>query len=212
MRRSILLLFVLFAGCIASKHVDLSTEPPELVSLAPLPARPSYALERGLKLEVLMHIMSDGTVEYAELHGSSGDVGWDSLAVQAIKKWRFIAAKRNGVPIDLWIRQQITVQFEEPLRMVLAELACTSQRQADSIYSLIQAGADFDTLARQLSESSSGGRGGVIGTVDITMYPPHVRDELKRLDGGATTRPLRVGGNYMIYKRLKRDAVRGPLI
>lgn len=212
MKRSILLLFVLLGGCISSKQIDLSTEPPELISLAPLPARPSYALERGLKLEVLMHVMKDGSVEFVELHGSSGDADWDSLALQAIKKWRFTAARRNGVPIDLWIRQQITVQFEEPVRLVLAELVCISQRQADSLYSLLRAGADFDTLVRQLGESSSSARGDILGTVDITLYPPHVRDELKRLDAGATTRPLRVGTNYMIYKRLKRDAVRGPLI
>jgi len=208
-KRSILLLLILLSGCTASKQVDLSTEAPELISLAPLPARPSYFVDRGLRLEVLMHVMKDGTVEHAELRNSSGDAEWDSLAVQAIKKWRFAAARRSGAPVDIWIRQQITVQFEDPVRLVLAELACTSQRQADSLYALLQAGADFDTLARQLSGSATGGRGGELGTVDAMMYPPHVRDELKKLSPDGTTRPLRVGDRYYIYKRLRKDAVIG---
>lgn len=209
MKRFILLLVVFLAGCTASKQVDLSTEPPELISLTSLPSRPSYFIERGLRLEVLMHVLEDGTVEYAELRGSSGDVEWDSLAVQAIKKWRFAAARRNGVPVDIWIRQSITVQFEEPIRLVLAEIACSSSRQADSLYALLENGASFDSLVSQSAGSTSGIRGSVLGTVDITLYPPHVRDELKKLSSGRITRPLRVGDRYFIYKRLKGDATIG---
>lgn len=209
MKRSILVLFAFLAGCTASQQVDLSTEPPELIHVAPLPARPSYFIDRGLRIEVLMHVMMDGTVGYAELHGSSGDPGWDSLAVQAIKKWRFVAARRNGMPIDLWIRQQITVQFEEPIRLVLAQIVCNNRQQADSLYSLLDKGADFDSLVGHLGGSPSGARGEVLGTVDITTYPPHVRDVLRKLSRGETTLPMRLGNTYVIYKRLKSDPTIG---
>jgi TonB family protein len=139
--------------------------------------------------------LKDGTVENVRILGPSGDGGWDSLAVQAIKQWRYAIPRREGVPIDIWFRQLVVVQIQEPVEMTLGELASSSQREADSLYASLEKGAVLDTLFKRR-----------LVTVNIMRYPQHVRETLKRLREDDYTRPLRLGERYIIYKRFKKSA------
>ena len=205
MKSIVALLFVTLIGCTASREVETPTDQPALLRMAPLPPLPSVSSLGGVQLSVLFHIMQDGSVQEVRTLGSSGDSQWDSLACQAMKKWRFAAPGRNHVRSDLWVRQMIVVQVQtqEPIVMTLGELACSSQREADSLYTLIRNGAGFDSLVKQALGISTSEQSGMYEPVDIAMYPRRIREELQNLRTDEITRPIRVGNRYVIYKRFK---------
>ncbi len=207
MKRLMIVWLVLLWGCATTEDVGQSLTRPELVSLTPLPPRRAPRIEQGLKLDVVMHVTKEGTVDEAQFRGSSGDPTWDSLAVEAIKNWKFVSARRNGIPVDVWIRQQVTVEFQEPVYMVLSELICSNLREADSVLALLREGADFLLLAKQSGGRLLGGEPGLQQGIDLAVFPPAVSTELRRLREGDMTRPIRVGDKYIIYMRVKKGTV-----
>ena len=184
---------LLLAGCGTTQEATAPTEHLELVSMTPLPSVTSDAYATGMKLNVLMHVLADGTVENVRMLGTSGDAGWDTLALGSMKQWRYAPYRRDGAPTDVWFRQLVVVQIQEPIVMTIGEIARPSQREADSLYALLGRGIDLDPLFRQS-----------IGTFDIVKYPQAVRAEVERLELGDFTAPLRLGDNYIIYKRFAR--------
>lgn len=180
------------AGCGGTRQVAVPTERLELISMTPLPpiSLSSYATE--MRLIVVMHILQDGTVENTRMLGSSGDSDWDSVALQVMRQWRYARPGRDGMPIDVWIHQPLLIQVQEPIVMTVGELVSASLREADSLCLLLEKATDLDPLFKQ-----------AIGTFDIVKYPPNVRDQLKRLNRGENTRPLRVGDKYVLYKRFR---------
>ena len=185
------------AGCAAIQQVEAPSMKLELIEMTPLPAIESPAYAAGMKLNVLLHVLQDGTVENVKMLGSSGDVAWDALALESIRHWRYAAPRRDGVPVDAWFRQLVVVQIQEPIVMNIGETLFASQREADSAYAMLEKGTDLDTLFKSS-----------LGSVNIMNYPQHVRDQLKRLKEDDTTRPLRVGDKFVIYKRFCRSAFR----
>ena len=191
-------------GCGPSSEISRDIEPPELISYVPLPPFHVVPGNRALRLRITMCVREDGTVEHARFVQSSGDPDWDSLAVRTITQWRYAPPLRNGVPTDVWVNQQIVVQFDEPILMSLLQLSSPNKSQADSLYALLQNGADFETLVKEFAGAFPNQRGGFLGTVDIRTCAPRIREALKELHEGDITRPLRSGDNYVIYKRLKK--------
>ncbi len=120
-----------------------------------------------------MHIREDGTVENVKMLGSSGDGEWDSLATLSMKQWRYSPYRRAGVPVDLWFRQVVVVQIQEPVVMTIGEIVSSSLHGADSLHALLEAGTDMDSVFRR-----------ALGTFDIVRYPQNVREALRRLDAG----------------------------
>jgi hypothetical protein len=119
----------------------------------------------------------------------------DSLAMQSMKQWRYAPFRRDGVPVDLWFRQLVVVQIQEPIVMTIGELTSSSLHEADSLYVLLEKGTGLDSLFRRS-----------IGTCDIVKHPQNVRDKLRGLGTGEYTSPLRRGEAYVIYKRFKAGA------
>lgn len=183
---------LLLSGCSGTQQVAVPTERVELISMTPLPPITSISYAAGMKLNVLIHVLQDGTVENVRMLGSSGDGGWDSLALQAMKHWRYAPPRRDGVPTDMWFRELVVVQIQEPIVMTIGEIVSASLHKADSLYALLEKGTDLDTLFKQ-----------AIGTFDINKYPPNVRDTLRKLLRGENTGPIRVGDRYIIYKRFR---------
>jgi TonB family protein len=151
-----------------------------------------------------MCVREDGSVEQVRFVQSSGDPSWDSLAAQRIKEWRYAPPVRNGVPTDVWVSQQIVVQFGDPILMSLLYLSAPDKRTADSLYALLSGGRDFETLVREYAGSARDHLGGSLGAVDVRTFAPRVRDALKQIREGEFTQPLRSGDGYVIYKRLKK--------
>ena len=204
MNRTVSFLIFLLAGCSAVQQTDTPFQPPQLVKSAPLPPIVSYVPSGGMKFDVTVLVQKDGTVSDVKLTESSGDLNWDSLALHSIMKWQFIPARREGMPVKVWVHQPLLVQLRDPIIRTLAGLVSETMERADSLYQLLEHGVDFDTLLRQ-SDQVSGERGGSLGAVDISMYAPPLRDELLRLREGEVSRPLRIGDRFVIYKRLKKD-------
>jgi len=202
--RILILLVFLLAGCSAIPPSEAPVEVPELVSSTSLPPIPYVVPGDGLKFTVMIHVMSDGTVGEVKVIQSGAEPGWDSLALDSIKKWRFIAGRRDGTPVDVWIRQPLVVQIRNPIFRTLAEIACVNEHEADSLYTLLALGADFDSLLRQ-APPEHGDRDAFVGSVDISVYPAYLRNELLRLKEGEISRPVRHGSRFVIYRRLKSE-------
>ena len=56
-------------------------------------------------------IGTDGTAREAELRQSSGYDRLDRVALDTVRKWRYVPGKRNGVPEAMW--------FDVPINFVL---------------------------------------------------------------------------------------------
>jgi TonB family protein len=202
--RTALFLLFLLAGCSAIQQTDAPIQPPELVKGAPLPPIVSFVPEGGMRFDVMILVREDGTVGNVTLLQSSRDPDWDSLALHSIMKWEFIPARRDGMPVKLWIHQPLRVQLRDPVFRTLAALASATREEADSLSLLLEHGMTFDTLLRQALHVS-GDKSGTTGTVDISVYAPRLRDELLKLREGEVSRPLRVGNRFIIYRRLKKE-------
>jgi TonB family protein len=185
----------LLVGCGGTHETTVPTERVELISITPLPRIVLATYQSVIRLNVLMHIREDGTVEHVKMLGSSGDDEWDSLAMQSMKQWRYSPYRRAGVPVDLWFRQVVVVQIQEPVVLTIGEIVCSSLHEADSLHALLKGGTDMDNVFRR-----------AFGTFDIVRYPQSVRDALRRLDPGGYTSPLRRGEEYVIYKRFEKGA------
>ncbi|MCI0707177.1 MAG: energy transducer TonB [Ignavibacteriae bacterium] len=197
----LLMLFLLLTGCSMQSQMGVPPEQPELISMVSLPTLTSTTYAEGLKFDVLMHVLRDGSVEYVRMIGSSGDPEWDAQALESIKQWRFAAPRRDGEPIDVWFRQLIIVQVQEPVFMNIGQLVSSSLQEADSLYALIQEGNDLDELFKKTSTP-----------VNILQFPKRVREEIRKLYEGKTSRPIRVGETYVIYKRFPADVTKNPAL
>ena len=198
----VLVTLLLFLGCAATQHADISSAQQDLVAMTQLP---SISFMSGLKLNALFRLQNDGSVAEIKMLRSSGDSHWDAQAIDSMKQWRFTPLPRDAAPVDHWIRFVIVVQIEEPVIMSLGELVSPGPREADSLYLLLQKGAQFDSLARRVTQGSSAGTDWFFESVNIAKYPPHVREQITGLRVNSFTHPVRVGTNYVIYKRFHRD-------
>lgn len=201
MKYAFVALFLLLTGCATTRQAGAPSEEIEVISIAPLPPLPAGSSIGGLTLDVLFHVANDGTVLDARLLKPSGDTDWDSLAIQAMKNWRFAVAGVDTPPASRWSRHKVIVQVQEPIVMTLGELVSASQREADSLYTLIKKGVDFDTLAKRSRGEESVSYCRCPGAVEIARYPRQIREALMKLRINDVTRPLRLGPNYVIYKR-----------
>ncbi len=195
----LLVTLLTLAGCAITEQAEVPPIHVELISMTQLPPLKTTAYAGGMKFNLLLHVMKDGTVEHVKMLQSSGDAEWDSLALQSVRQWRFAVPRRNGEPTDVWLRQLVVVQVQVPLVMTIGEVGSADLREADSLYALLEKGTALDTLFRQS-----------LKTINVMTYPQHIREELKELREGEFTRPLRVGGTYIIYKRFPRGASTDP--
>ncbi len=201
----VLVTLLLFLGCAATQHTDVPSPQQELVAMTPLPPLSSISLLSGLKLNAMFRLQNDGSVAEIKLLRSSGDPHWDALAIDSMKQWRFTTLPRETAPVDHWIRFAIVVQIQEQIVMTLGELVSPNPQEADSLYVLLQNGAQFDSLARRARHGISSRTDWFFESVNIAKYPQHIREQLTKLRVNGFTLPLRVGTNYVIYKRFRSD-------
>lgn len=80
----------------------------------PPPAYPLSARRRGIEGTVLVRaeVAVGGECLRAELKKSSGADVLDQAALEAVKKWRFIPAKRGNQAVIAWVEVPITFKLE----------------------------------------------------------------------------------------------------
>ncbi len=76
------------------------------------PRYPESARRRGIQGTSLLRlrVLTDGTVGEILLQRSAGHQDLDRAALEAVKKWRFEPARREGKPVVVWV--VIPVQFK----------------------------------------------------------------------------------------------------
>lgn len=72
----------------------------------PTPDYPALSVRKGEEGRVLMRVLvsADGAAEDVKIEKSSGFDRLDNAAVAAVKKWRFIPAKKNNQPMSAYVR------------------------------------------------------------------------------------------------------------
>jgi TonB family protein len=204
MKPALLFLCLLFfAGC-ASMHQMYDGSVPQLLIQTPLPPFPETLTRPVFELETVLFVQEDGTVGKTRMLKGSGDAAWDSLALASMKQWRFTPARMDNKPVGSWFHMQSTLRYANPLYMDLAEILCTTEEEADSVYYLIEQGQNFNELAMRYSVDPSREMNGNLGNVDINMYPENIRKLLSKLMINDYTKPIKYGDLYAIFKRLKK--------
>jgi protein TonB len=76
------------------------------------PAYPPRCLRLGIEGRVRVHVLvgENGKPQEVTLGRTSGDSSLDEAAMEAVRRWRFEPARRNGVPVRAWVA--VPVQFK----------------------------------------------------------------------------------------------------
>ena len=71
----------------------------------PAPDYPSMSRRQGEEGRVLMKVLvsASGAAEDVQVEKSSGSDRLDNAAVSAVKRWRFIPAKKNNQPLSAYV-------------------------------------------------------------------------------------------------------------
>ncbi|MDP2248649.1 MAG: energy transducer TonB [Nitrosomonadales bacterium] len=77
----------------------------------PPPDYPPLSRRVGEEGRVMLRVLvtKDGSAEHVEIEAGSGSSRLDKAALEAVKKWRFIPAKRNNQPISAYVI--VPIQF-----------------------------------------------------------------------------------------------------
>jgi peptidyl-prolyl cis-trans isomerase SurA len=81
---------------------------------------------------------------------------------------------------------------------------------ADNIEDQLQHGANFAQLAQQFSQAAGAAQGGDLGTIQDGELPDPIDQELKKMDPGTVSPPIRTqSGYHIVLLRAKGDALQG---
>lgn len=71
----------------------------------PAPPYPAQSKRLGEQGKVLIHVFvsASGVPEKVELRQSSGFDRLDQIALETVKRWKFVPGKRNGAPEPMWV-------------------------------------------------------------------------------------------------------------
>lgn len=200
--KTMVLLLLFICGCATTQLPDSSGTLPVLLYQVPLPSSDQATYWGELKIELKLRVAKDSSVQDVIFLSSNTDPQWEASAIKEIQKWRFLPATQNGVPVPVWIRQSLIIRSEKSLKMSLSKIVSSDYREADSIYTLLKMGEEFDSLARRISTVPSRKYLGKLGEVDIRTFPIHIQKELEKLNVGEFTTPLQLGNSFIIFKRL----------
>lgn len=80
----------------------------------PPPVYPLSARRRGIEGTVLVRaeVSAEGACLRADLKKSSGAEMLDQAALEAVRKWRFVPARRGAVAVVAWVEVPVTFKLE----------------------------------------------------------------------------------------------------
>lgn len=84
----------------------------------PPPAYPLVARRRGIEGRVLVRaeVQPDGSCSRAEIKTGSGSDLLDQAALEAVRKWRFVPARKGNQVLTAWVEVPITFKLENQER------------------------------------------------------------------------------------------------
>jgi TonB family protein len=202
MKRLIVLSFFLLSGCIPPPYIAPPIDVPQLISMSSLPVCQTRASAVEIRIEVIFRVRGDGSIADARVVQSSGDPDWDAAAAQTMKKWRFTPVASLDDSLTLSVRSRVIVRPEEEISFLLGALVVTTQEEADSLSEMLEAGASFDSLAQSVRWDAPVKRGRYLGVTETGNFPYHIRSKIRALRPEGVTHPLRLGSEFVIYKRM----------
>lgn len=105
---SLALLLLGATSILAGAPAATSDQPPRaLATVQPIRPRPVFNVGASGVVEVKFTITADGTVADASVHRST-DVLLETAALDAIRKWKFSPAIKNGQPVAVRAMQSFT--------------------------------------------------------------------------------------------------------
>ncbi len=80
----------------------------------PPPRYPPAARRNSEEGTVVLRVLvtTDGTASRTELDRSSGSMSLDSAALEAVRNWRFVPARRGAQNIEDWVRVPVVFRLE----------------------------------------------------------------------------------------------------
>jgi protein TonB len=80
----------------------------------PAPDYPATARRMGEEGKVLLHVLvtADGGAKQVKLHRTSGSESLDAAALKAVRKWRFVPAKRGDQALEAWVYVPIVFKLD----------------------------------------------------------------------------------------------------
>jgi len=152
-----------------------------------------------LELSVLFLLAEDGSIEDLKMVGTSGDAGWDSAAADSIKNWHFPPPSDSE---KKWVRRTVRVEIIPAEILNIGELIFQDSNDADLIYSRLRAGASFERLVRETRQGNAlASEGRFRADIETTEYPIEISLILIELEEGKFSRPVEMGGKFVIFKR-----------
>jgi TonB family protein len=201
-----LLILTLLTSCRTSEEAAQQYDVlPKLLEQTP-PVYPERFLLGKEDAVVLLRLRlnDEGRVVGAAVVSTSGDSALDYAALEAVKRWKYSPAMREGKPVPIAIEQQVRFSLRPFEVISFYELVVTREELADSLWGLLDRGVDFGELAKKFSEAPSAAEGGLRQTVRFDVLPSAVRIVLERLSPGQLSSPfVRSDGKYVILKRKK---------
>ena len=80
----------------------------------PAPAYPAVSRRQGQQGKVMLRVFVNATggVDQVEIRASSGHPVLDRTALDAVRRWRFVAARQGDQPVAAWVLVPITFTLE----------------------------------------------------------------------------------------------------
>ncbi|MDD4004011.1 MAG: peptidyl-prolyl cis-trans isomerase [Elusimicrobiaceae bacterium] len=130
-------------------------------------------------------------------------IGRQLLSVRVIRKIAGIDI--TGSDAEKFFNEN-KAAFDTPESVKLRQMFFTDRRQADDMLAALNAGADFEKLARDRSaDPAAKDTGGELGFVAVTQLAPGAADAVKNTAAGAHTGVIETpGGFYIILVEEKR--------
>lgn len=77
----------------------------------PYPARAQRMRQQGT-VQLRVHVNADGSPIEVQLFASSGVPSLDEAAMSAVRRWRFVPAKRGNAPVSAWVKVPVAFKLD----------------------------------------------------------------------------------------------------
>jgi hypothetical protein len=188
---------IFLSGCSVIQRTTENNYAPQLLVQYPLPTVTGPILKPDFKIEMNLYIQEDGSVGKVVFIKGSGDNVWDSLAMESVLKWKYSPAHVDHHNVKIWLNQVALVEIQNPKYLMLAEIVCPTLDEADSVYTSLENGKDYNGFTAMPDDDKNID----LGKVDIHLFPHNISSELVYLEKDEYTKPLKFGDSYVIFKR-----------
>ena len=204
--RYVLILVILpvcLLACTSSREA-IDDAPVQLVEKTLLPDIEDSAHLVRYRLEVILRVNPDGSVEEARIMNPIINTEWNAAAIDSIKKWRFTRFSPEKYPEGVILQCPIKIEMIHESDMVTTgELWFASRAMADSVYDQLRAGLDFFDFVMSLQLDESKDVAFYQRTMEVGNYPRQAQKVVDRLRAEDFSEPVRVRSHYVIYRKME---------